>query len=83
MALVKIAKANQKFMGTAISVEDGIIELFSIDKQVAEIAASSIGWDWSKDPPVEKCFERSEVVTIDHPKRSNLPKVKPAPLKQT
>jgi hypothetical protein len=54
-------------MGTALSVEDGIIELFSVDKKVAELAASSIGWDWSKEPPVEKCFEKTtEVVTIDH-----------------
>ncbi len=69
-------------MGTTISVEDGIIELFSVDKQVAEIAQASIGWDWSKEPPVEKCFERTEVVTIDHQKKSNPPKAKPAPSKQ-
>ena len=69
-------------MGTAISVEDGIIELFTVDKQVAELAASSIGWDWSKEPPVEKCFERTEVVTIDHQKKSYPQKPKPPVSKQ-
>jgi hypothetical protein len=70
-------------MGTALSVEDGIIELFSVDKKVAELAASSISWDWSKEPPVEKCFEKTtEVVTIDHQKKSNPPRGKPIPSKQ-
>jgi hypothetical protein len=57
-------------MATGSSLDDGIIDVFAVEQKLAEIAKGTVGFDWSVDPPVEKCIERTEVVVIDHPKTS-------------